>query len=64
MLSGRMQFTVGDERIVLRPGDALYFDPRRRHESRVLGSSPARFLCVFIQQKQTATGRGALHDTD
>ena len=26
MLSGRMEFTIDDEQLVLRPGDSLYFD--------------------------------------
>lgn len=49
MLSGRMRFMVGDEVLVLRQGDALYFDPTEVHKTEVLGGKPARFLCVFIQ---------------
>jgi transcriptional regulator with XRE-family HTH domain len=48
MLSGRMEFTVGEHRFVLRPGDSLYFDPKRAHTTKVLGKHPAKFICVFI----------------
>jgi transcriptional regulator with XRE-family HTH domain len=49
MLSGTLEFTVDKDRLVLQPGDSLYFDPARGHTTRVIGRSPARFLCVFIQ---------------
>ena len=48
MLSGRMEFTIDDERLVLRPGDSLYFDSKHVHKTRILGKRPARFICVFI----------------
>lgn len=49
MLSGRMEFTIDDERLELRAGDSLYFDSSSVHKTQVLGNSPAKFLCVFIQ---------------
>ena len=52
MLTGRMRFTVGDEVLVLRQGDALYFDPTKVHKTEVVGGKPAKFLCVFIQGVQ------------
>lgn len=54
MLSGTLAFTVADEELTLRAGDALYFDPAVGHATRVVGKMPARFLCVFIQN-DTAT---------
>ena len=51
MLAGRLGFTVGDNKMTLRPGDSLYFDPRQPHTTRVLGKTPARFLCLFIQDR-------------
>ena len=56
MLSGRMQFTVGDATLTLGPGDSLYFDPTHVHTTRVLGKKPARFLCTFVQD-QSLNGR-------
>lgn len=49
MLSGRLEFWIDDERLILRPGDSLYFDSSHVHKTRILGKRPARFICVFIQ---------------
>ncbi len=49
MLSGQMEFTVGTERMRLKAGDSLYFDPTKTHTTNVMGSKPVRFLCLFIQ---------------
>ena len=51
MLSGRLEFTVGEHRLMLCSGDSLYFDPSRKHTTKVLGKRPATFLCVFIRKK-------------
>ena len=56
MLTGRMRFTVGDEVLVLGPGDALYFDPTQVHKTEIVGGKPARFLCVFIQGTRQQIG--------
>ena len=58
MLSGRMEFTMGRDKVKLGPGDALYFDPTLEHETRLVGRRPARFLCIFIQ-KESAPERAA-----
>jgi len=49
MLSGRMEFTVGDDHFQLHPGDSLYFDPNQVHTTRVRGKKPSRFVCMFMQ---------------
>lgn len=49
MLSGTIEFTVGAEKLVLRPGDSLYFDPTVIHRLKLLGARPARFLSLFIK---------------
>lgn len=49
MLAGRLAFTVGADRLILRKGDALYFDPTLVHRTEVLGKTAARFLCLFLQ---------------
>jgi len=60
MLSGNLAFTVGEEEMVLKPGDSLYFNPTVVHTTRLIGKKPARFLCVFILDlpKPQATRRG------
>lgn len=37
VLSGRLEVTVDDERRILGPGDAYYFDSRRPHRFRCVG---------------------------
>jgi transcriptional regulator with XRE-family HTH domain len=37
VISGRLEVTVDDERKVLGPGDAYYFDSRRPHRFRCVG---------------------------
>ena len=49
VLSGRIAFSVAHERMELNPGDSLYFDASLPHTLKLLGKTPARFLCVFIQ---------------
>jgi transcriptional regulator with XRE-family HTH domain len=51
MLSGRMEFTIGEEVLRLGPGDSLYCDPTAPHNTKVLGKTPARFICVFLQNQ-------------
>jgi mannose-6-phosphate isomerase-like protein (cupin superfamily) len=49
MLSGKMEFTINDENLLLGPGDSLYFDSGNPHKTKILGNRPAKFLCIFIQ---------------
>ena len=53
MLSGQMEFTVGEKKLRLRRGDSLYFDPSHPHNTRIIGKKPAKFLCCFIQERST-----------
>lgn len=48
VLSGRIAFTVGEERMELGAGDSLYFDATIPHRLKLLGKAPAKFLCLFI----------------
>lgn len=50
MLSGRMEFTINEEKLLLTPGDSLYFDSANLHKTKILGRRPAKFLCIFIQE--------------
>ena len=49
ILSGKMEFTVGDETVVLHAGDALYFNPQFPHSARALGKAAVRYLAIFIE---------------
>ena len=49
LLSGDLDFTLGDETFKMHPGDSLYFDPTQTHILKPLNKKPARFLCLFIE---------------
>lgn len=51
LLSGRVEITVGEEAFEMKKGDFLYFDPTLPHQTKLLGSRPARFLCCFIEKQ-------------
>lgn len=44
VISGRIEITVGDQRKVLGPGDAYYFDSRTPHRFRQIGPEK----CVIV----------------
>lgn len=44
VLSGRLEVTVGDERKILGPGDAYYFESRRPHRFRCIGGVPCEVI--------------------
>jgi transcriptional regulator with XRE-family HTH domain len=44
ILSGRLEVTVGDERRILDPGDAYYFESRRPHRFRCIGPRPCEVI--------------------
>ena len=44
ILSGRLEVTVGQDRRVLGPGDAYYFESRQPHRFRCIGDSPCELV--------------------
>jgi transcriptional regulator with XRE-family HTH domain len=44
VISGRIEVTVGDERRILGPGDAYYFESRRPHRFRCVGPQPCEVI--------------------
>ena len=44
ILSGRLEVTVGDERRILGPGDAYYFESRRPHRFKCVGPVPCEVV--------------------
>ncbi|MDQ7830348.1 MAG: XRE family transcriptional regulator [Desulfovibrionaceae bacterium] len=48
MLRGRLEIRLGDEVVVMGPGDCLYFDSRTPHAMRGLDGQEAEFLDVII----------------
>jgi quercetin dioxygenase-like cupin family protein len=55
VLSGRIEFQVGEERFEMRAGDCLHFDAEQPHMGRNLGRAPARMLMVVMNHR-SATG--------
>lgn len=50
VLEGVLEFTTDTEKIVLEPGDSLYFDSNQLHGFRAIGDAPARAL-VTVSHK-------------
>jgi transcriptional regulator with XRE-family HTH domain len=44
VIAGRLEVTVGDERRILGPGDAYYFESRRPHRFRCIGPQPCELI--------------------
>jgi transcriptional regulator with XRE-family HTH domain len=44
VISGRLEVTVEDERRILGPGDAYYFESRRPHRFRCVGAAPCEVI--------------------
>lgn len=49
MLTGVMDFTVGDNTYRMRSGDSIYFDSGVKHKTQVIGKKTVKFVAVFIQ---------------
>jgi len=49
VLSGKMEMTIGGEKLLLNPGDSIYFNPRLPHAARAIGKQPVRYLDLFMQ---------------
>ena len=48
VLEGEIELLFGDKRVLLKPGDCVYFDPKRPHGQRAVGGR-ARFLTVIAE---------------
>lgn len=44
ILSGRLEVTVDDQRRILGPGDAYYFESRKPHRFRCVGPNPCELV--------------------
>lgn len=49
LVSGSMEFHLGDEVYILNEGDSVYFDANIPHSVKALGGVPAKFLAVVIK---------------
>jgi quercetin dioxygenase-like cupin family protein len=46
LLEGTIEFQIGDDRFVMKPGDCVHFNCEKPHMGRNVGKSPARLLMV------------------
>jgi quercetin dioxygenase-like cupin family protein len=53
MVSGSMEFHLGDMMYVLNEGDSVYFDSSIPHAYKAVGGTPAKFLAVVIKNPST-----------
>ncbi|NQT58270.1 MAG: helix-turn-helix domain-containing protein [Bacteroidetes bacterium] len=51
MVSGRIEFILGDQILILESGDSLLFDSSIKHIGKSLDNKPATLLCVFLQSE-------------
>ena len=58
MLSGSIDFTIGDNQFRLKTGDSLFFDSSCPHKTKIVGKKAAKFLCIFIQEKSKNEDEG------
>ncbi len=49
MVSGSMEFHLGDAMYILNEGDSIYFDANIPHAVKALGDAPAKFLAVVMK---------------
>ena len=57
MLSGRLRFVLGDEDLVLGPGEVAAFDTRVAHWFGSTGAEPAEILSIFGRPGERMTVR-------
>ncbi len=58
ILSGRVEWQVGHEVLLLEPGDSLYFDARLPHRGRSMGGEATAIVVLYTPQPtpEQATG--------
>lgn len=54
VLNGRLRLVLGDQDLVLSPGEAVEFDTRVPHWFGSVGGEPVEFLCLFGKQGERA----------
>lgn len=53
LVSGSMEFHLGDVTYLLNEGDSVYFDARIPHAVKPIGGVPAKFIAVVIKNPYT-----------
>lgn len=55
MVSGSMEFHLGDVMYVLNEGDSVYFDSSIPHAYKAIGKTAAKFLAIVIKNPSAKT---------
>lgn len=55
MVSGSMEFHLGDVMYVLNEGDSVYFDSSMPHAYKAIGKTAAKFLAIVIKNPNAKT---------
>ena len=50
VLEGRVQIRIDRHTVVLEPGDSMYYKSSCPHGLKALGGTPAKLLCVIVQE--------------
>ena len=50
IVSGKLEFTIDEESMILGLGDSIYFNPRHPHSARAVGREEVRYLGLFIEE--------------
>ena len=45
---GRLELTIGGKKLILEPGDSIYFDANQPHGMRALDGKAVRFLAIIF----------------
>jgi transcriptional regulator with XRE-family HTH domain len=48
VISGEVEYTIGDKKYLLGPGDSIYFDARELHNPKNVGSEEALMLVIYF----------------
>jgi transcriptional regulator with XRE-family HTH domain len=48
VISGTVEYSIGEEKHILNPGDSIFFDAREAHNPRNIGNDEAVMLVVYF----------------
>lgn len=48
ILSGKVEYTIGEEVFIMEPGDSIFFDAIEPHNLKNLGDTAAQLLVIYI----------------
>ena len=56
LLAGKLEHTVGDESVVMEPGDTIVIDTNLQHNARSIGDVDADMIVVFSNADRQVVG--------